>query len=454
MKRKKMTAILAVGAVAVSLAGCGGGSGSGDAGGASVGKVNEDGTREVVFWHSMDGVYAEITQKQVDQFNETVGKEKKIHVTPVFQNWPGTEALTAAMSTDDVENMPDVIQLYGEHVSLVRDYDRLVYAEDMLAKEGNSVAKEDLIPNAVSSFSIDGKLVGVPWSTSTLLLYYNQDYLDQIGTEVPATIGEMASILGPLKDETDAEYGLNVRVSLFELGNWIATQGEGTYLGDNESGHSGKMKSMACEEALGKFLAEWQKVVDTGAYKPTNDSVNEEFAQGLNAMTIMSSSRIPTIKELVGDSFNWGVAQIPLVDAGDVGGAYPSGSGLFMLNRGDEETVNAAWEFEQYMISPEAQAMWLDGAGYIPVNKNAEALESYQAAIEATPQLAVPGEVLMKANETVLAPFVPNSDAVDTAIKDAMLLFGNGGASAEDTKTAIIDGCNQIFNDYYRANGE
>lgn len=61
---------------------------------------------------------------------------------------------------------------------------------------------------------------------------------------------------------------------------------------------------------------------------------------------------------------------------------------------------------------------------------------------------------MMKANEAVLAPFVPNSDAVDTTIKDAMLMFGNGQASAEDTKTAIIDGCNQIFNDYYRANGE
>ena len=44
-----------------------------------------------------------------------------------------------------------MIQLYGEHVSLVRDYDRLVGLEDMLSKEGNSVAKEDLISNAVSS---------------------------------------------------------------------------------------------------------------------------------------------------------------------------------------------------------------------------------------------------------------------------------------------------------------
>ena len=72
--------------------------------------------------------------------------------------------------------------------------------------------------------------------------------------------------------------------------------------------------------------------------------------------------------------------------------------------------------------------MWLEGAGYVPVNKNSAELESYQNAIAETPQLAVPGEVMMKANEAVLAPFVPNSDAVDTTIKDAMLMFGNGQA--------------------------
>ncbi len=97
--------------------------------------------------------------------------------------------------------------------------------------------------------------------------------------------------------------------------------------------------------------------------------------------------------------------------------------------------------------------MWLDGAGYIPVNKNTAELESCQKAMEETPQLAVPGEVLMRPTRK-FAPFVPNSDGVDTTIKDAMLMFGNGETSAEDTKTAIIDGCNQIFNDYYRANGE
>ena len=86
----------------------------------------------------------------------------------------------AAMPADDIENMPDVIQLYSESVNLIRDYKRTVWTEDMLTTEG-TMKKEDLMPGAVEEYSIGGRMIGMPWTTSALLLYYNQDYLDQAG---------------------------------------------------------------------------------------------------------------------------------------------------------------------------------------------------------------------------------------------------------------------------------
>lgn len=414
-----------------------------------------DGMEELTFWHSMDSIFADITEKQISLFNETIGKEKGIHVTGVFQNWPGTDALTAAMSTDDIANMPDVIQLYGESVSIVRDYARTVWAENYISGTEATLKKEDLIPNAVSSHSIDGKMIGVPWGISALMLYYNQDYLDQIGAEVPGTIDEMAKILPELVAKTDAEYGLNVRVNEFELENWIATQGQGgTYFGNNESGHAGHMTELACDKdgSLEKFLGEWEKVVKSGAYKPIRDSINEEFAQGMYGMVIMTSSRIPTIAGLVDGVFEWGVAPIPVVDAADVGGAYPSGSGLFILDRDNEAKKTAAWEFVQFMASPEAQVMWLEGAGYIPVNLKTAELDGYKLAMEEEPRLQVPSDALMMATEKVVPAYVPNSSTTDSVIKDAMIAFGEGNATKEETMKAIVEGCEQAFTDYYRAN--
>ena len=446
---KRWIAIFLILCMALSVAACGQAPAQPDADSSAAGKPIE-----LTYWHSMDGVYAEIVDRQVKAFNDTVGAEKNIHVTAVFQDWPGTDALTAAMASDNVANMPDVIQLYSESVSLIRGYDRTVWAEDYISSADSAVTKADLIPNTVEAYTIDGKMIGVPYNISALMLYYNKDQLAAAGyTEPPKTIAEMAQMLPALVANSDAEYGLNVRVNAFELENWIVTQGaNGSYFGNNDSGRSGYMTELACQDELKAYLNEWKKVVDSGAYKSVRDSINEEFAAGMHSMVIMTSSRILTIRDLVGDAFDWDVAPIPTVNAGDVGGAYPSGGGLFMLDRGDEAKKDAAWEFVQFLISPEAQTMWLDGTGYIPVNVHAAQLDAYKEYVAAEPRLNAPFEVLMASPAKVVAAFTPNSSDVDSLIKNSMLLLGDGSATVDDTYAAIVDGCEQAFADYYRAN--
>ncbi|GKU78053.1 extracellular solute-binding protein [Paenibacillus sp. L3-i20] len=411
---------------------------------------------ELTFWHSMDGVYSEILQKQVDQFNNTIGTDKNIKVTPVFQAFPGTSSLTAAMASDDIKNMPDVIQIYGENVSLLRDYKRTVWVEDYITSADATVKKDNLIPNAVSSFSIDGKLLGAPYNMSALMLYYNKTYLKEAGYEnPPLTIAQMAEMLPNLTTKTDAKFGLNVRVNQFELENWIATQGtNGTYFGNNESGHTGYMNEFtsAKDDSLKKYLNEWKKVVDSGAYKATRDSINEEFAAGMHAMVIMNGSRIPTISNLVDDQFEWDVAPIPTVSSTDIGGAFPSGSGLFMLDRDDEAKKAASWLFIQHMLSAETQTMWLEGTGYVPVNIQSTELEEYKRFIASDPKSAAPYKVLMQSKPNIIAAFVPNPEEVNDVIKNAMLQFGEGSADVEATYRAITGGIEKAFADYYRAN--
>lgn len=417
---------------------------------------DSDGVTEITFWHSMDGVFAEIVNEQIDEFNNTIGKEKGIKVTGVFQSWPGTTGLTTAMSADDIKNMPDVIQLYGENVDIIRDYERTVWAEDFINNESSRVKKEDLIPNTVSAHLIDEKMIGVPYTASSLMLYYNMDYLKEAGfNEPPRTISQMADMMKQISEKTKADKGLNVAISQYELENFIATQGKnGTYFGNNESGHNKHMTKFSEEgkAALKRFLAEWEKIVKTRSYKEVNDSINEEFAQGLNAMTIMTSSRIPTIDELVGDSFEWGVAPIPTVSENDVVGAYPSGSGLYIIDRESESKKQAAWEFISYMISPQAQVKWVGRTGYTPVNIHVKELEEYKKAVESQPKLQQSMENLVNTPKTVVPSFVPNSSTIGTTIKDTMRAFGSGLISKEEAYNEIVNGIAKAIEVYYRAN--
>lgn len=468
MKMKRMIAMLLALVMVLSLTACAGSQTSDDATPASDSQPEQTQTPaqdtadtsasgdvvELSYWYAMDGAGGQIIERQIETFNETIGAEQGIHVTGVYQDWPGTNALTAAMTTDDVDNMPDVIHMFSEYVALIRNWDRTVWIEDYINGDNSSVAKSDLIANAVEAYSIDGKMIGVPYAISALLLYYNKDQLAQAGFDAPpTTIDEMASMLPALVEKADASYGLNVRLDQFEFENFIDTQGEnGTYFGNNNSGHAGQMTELACQDQIAAFLTEWQKVIDSGAYKETKDSMNEEFAQGLNSMCIMSSARIPTIANLVGDTFEWGVAAIPKVNGSDVGGAYPSGSGLFMVDRGDPARVAASWTFVQYLISADAQAMWLDGCGYVPVNVNAEQTETYINAVTNEPRLQVPFNILKSTPATVVSSYCPDNQSVNTIIQDAMLSFANGSASKDETYDAITNGIAAAFADYFRAN--
>lgn len=75
MKMKAFMPIAAAAMITMGLTACQGASG-GNSGAASQEKEAGSGMTEITFWHSMDSVFGEITQKQVDQFNETIGKEK------------------------------------------------------------------------------------------------------------------------------------------------------------------------------------------------------------------------------------------------------------------------------------------------------------------------------------------------------------------------------------------
>ena len=440
-KMKKLVLILAV-VLAVGILG--------------VMAVSAQDVTEITFWNSMDTSYGQILQGQLDEFNNTIGKEKGIHVTSVFQSYPGTEAFNAAMVSDDIENMPDVIQLYTESISLVRDYERTVWAEDFITAENASLKKDDIVPNVLASFSINDKLIGVPYNVAAYLLYYNKTQLEEAGyTEPPKTVAELAEMLPVLVEKTDADYGLNVRINMNEMIVFVETQGEnGSLFGDGNNGHDGAMTKLQCVEdgTLKNFIDAWAAVIDTNAYKPVRESINEEFAVGMHSMVIMSSSRLRTIENLVGDDFEWGVAPVPTVSEGDAGGSFPTGSGLFIVDRDDPARVAAAWEFVQYMASPTVQAQWLDTTGYVPVNLKALENDTYKAIIENDPIMSVPFDTLINSKSIITSPFVPNYSAIDTLIKDTMISFGNHEIDKDAAYAAIADGVEQIFTEYYRTN--
>ena len=416
--------------------------------------------RTVEFWHTMSGVNSTAIEKIVTSFNETIGQEKGIQVKAVFQGNDNSEKLKTLAQANDFKNFPDCAQIAGAGVPSAYTYKQLVPVADMLSAENTSLDINDIEPNMLRSYNYAGKQIGMPVSCSALLLYYNEDMLNEVGLQTPpATIAELADYCEKLKivdKNGDVErYGLNVAIRRYQLSNYIGSQGEYNFFGDNEGGRLAPMTKVTFGEdgSLRKFLTEWEKVIKSGGYKPTEDDINEEFALGIHAMVNMSSARIGKIKALVGDSFKWNVAPNPKVDPNDKGGIAVGGSCVVMFDpEQDPEQVAATWEFVQYMVSPEVQFQFHKDTGYIPVNKKVYEQPGIDQWFEENPAYKVAVDAIHASNPNVQEPFDIINWEIDSVIKNHMVAFAEGKETLEQCHDAIVNECNEKLAAYHKAN--
>ena len=339
---------------------------------------------------------------------------------------------------------------------------RNVPIDDMYASGKEiSIKKEDLLPNAARAASYQDKMIAMPFNASAILLYYNKDMFKEVGLDPenpPETIAEMADCITKLMQKDDkgqvTRYGLNVAVRRYQMANWIGMQGEYNFFGDNEGGRAGLMSKVTFGEdgTLMNYLTEWEKVVKTGGYKEVEDNINEEFSMQLFGMAVMSSARIGKITSLVGDSFDWGTAYLPKVNADDKGGVAVGGSSTVLFDRGNQDVVDAAWIFTQYLSSPEAQYDFCSATGYIPVNNNTYELDQMKTFLEENDKFAVACDELRNSNPNVQEPFDIINWEIDGIIRDNMELFGSGKQDIQTTHDNIVNDCNDKLSNYVRAN--
>lgn len=415
--------------------------------------------RTVEFWHTMSGVNGQAIDKIAKSFNETIGKEKGIVVKSVFQGNDNSEKLKTLAQAGDQKNFPDVCQIVGAGIPSAMGYPQLVPVQTMFDKGSSIVSKDDIEPNMLRAYTYENTLVGMPVSCSALLLYYNKDMFKTAGiTNPPATIAEMADDISKLmvkKGNEVERYGLNVAVRRYQMANFIGGQGDYNFFGDNEGGRLAPMTRVTFGDdgTLRKFLTEWQKVIATGGYKPSEDDINEEFALQMHAMVLMSTARIGKIRALVGDQFDWGVAPLPKVDPADKGGIAVGGSCVVMFDPdNDPEQVEAAWLFTQYLASPDVQFQFHKDTGYIPVNKKVYQLPGIDEHFAKNPEYKVAVDAIHASNPNVQEPFDIINWEIDSVIKTHMLAFAQGNETLDQCHDGIVNECNEKLAAYHKAN--
>ena len=420
-----------------------------------------NGTVELVFWHNRGGSAGETLEQIVEQYNETQGAENGIHITPVYQS-DTVSTLKTLVQAKDTDNYPDMIQIFAGDVEYMSTVDAVVPIDSLIANDSTYDAQ--ILDTLLKTYTYNGTLYSMPFHASTMGFFWNKTAFAEAGLDPetpPKTIAEMAEMAKKLlkKDSSGkiTQYAITLGLQNTYINHWIGGQGEYSFIGNNEGGHTGRMTEVTFDKdgTMKNLLTEWKKVLDTGAVQ-TSESGNQardEFSSGLSAMCCSSNSALGTFTTMSKEmGFEFGVAPLPKVNESDTGGVCPGGSSVYILGKGDDAKIQAAWDFIKYWLEPEQQYAFCSVTGTIPVSQETMDYAPMQEYIAENPGFQVFYDELLNSNPKVQEHLAPTQQEFTTIFQEVGTKFADGELTVDEAVEEMATRCNAALDEYNEAN--
>lgn len=337
----------------------------------------------------MGGQLGETVNKIASDFNASQDDYK---ITPVFK---GTyeEALTAGIASFRAGEHPNILQVFDAGAAtVIGAKGATIPVEDLLNENGVNFDINDYIAGVRYFYAdADGKMIGMPFNSSTPIMYFNEEALEKAGVSAPKTWEEFAETTAPALKE--AGY---IPMTQSHL-PWIFTENffsrHNLQFATNNNGYDEGVAEININtpEIKAHFTAlkEWK---DAGLFEwyGTGWGDNQKpFEEGKVAVWLGSSGSFGGLKEKVDFKFSatllpyWeGVTKEPTQ-------TFIGGASLFAMAGKSAEENKATAEFFQYLTSPEVQYMWHKETGYVPVTEAAYELAKKDGYYEESPAAEV-----------------------------------------------------------------
>lgn len=241
--------------------------------------------------------------------------------------------------------------------------------EQGLVESFSDIAKTDeekawltsFYPALMANGTIEGKVWGIPFQRSTIVMYYNKEAFKAAGLDpevAPKTWDEMVAAAQALTK--DKQYGLMIPSTGYPYWMFQALAIQNGQKLMNEEGTEVYLNTPEAVEALTFFrdLATKYQVSPKGTIEW--GTLRQAFVQGQTAMMWHTTGNLTAVKKEAG--FDFGVAMLP----GKKQQASPTGGGNFYLFKGaDEAQKQAALDFMRWMTAPQRAAQWSIATGYV-----------------------------------------------------------------------------------------
>ncbi|MEQ6376295.1 ABC transporter substrate-binding protein [Bacillaceae bacterium S4-13-56] len=353
---------------------------------------SENGSEEVVidspveieFWHAMSGDHEKVLTEITDDFN---GSQENITVKLVNQG-SYDDLSKKNMAAAKANTLPVMTQAYEDWITEYLQNDLVADITPYVNHSEYGMSEEELndIVDVFREANIwDGKYYGLPFNKSTRIMFYNVDYLEDAGVEVPKTWEELRAASEKLTGEKDGKQvvglGLENSVTL-EFNQWVHQAG-GEYF--NEASGEFMMNSPEGKTAL-EFV---NRMIQDGIARTAGEDgyMSGPFTRGDVALYIGSSAGIPYVAGPAEENgINWSAAVLP---AGEEAATPFAGTNVSIFASASDEEKLAAWEYMKFLINTENTTKWAMASGYLPVRYSALESEEWKAYTAENPAYGV-----------------------------------------------------------------
>jgi sn-glycerol 3-phosphate transport system substrate-binding protein len=450
----RLSILAALPVIVLVLAGCGGEKAGPTSG--TPGATSRAGPVQIEIWHSEPAANQDTLKAMIDRFNAS---QDEVRVTPVYQGNPD-DLMTKLMASTGSGQVPAIAELMETSVQRMVDSGFVAPVQDFVDRENYDLS--DLDERSVQSYSVQGKLWGMPFCVDIPLLYYNKVVFREVGLDPerpPQSLEELRDysqkILKRDGSGNVVRSGISIAITLWT--EQIFAQ-QGDLLVDMNNGHDGRATKVLFDDDTGRrFFQWWHDMVDEGlAFNVgRNPSGADNYLAVATGRAAMTWGYAGALRSLV-DALEKGVQGVEIGVGPMAGFADGTGStlllphGLWILNSRPKEEQEAAWKFIKWFMEPEQQAEWFAGSGQLPVSRSSVELPAAQGVVAQYPffETALGLYMGVPANPAslgvILGPFPEVREAMYEGVEEMLV----GG---KDPITALEDAAakaNQAIDKY------
>lgn len=326
---------------------------------------------EILWWHAMGGELGQKVDALAAGFNAS---QDTYTVRPVYKgNY--SEVLNAAIAAFRAGTQPHIVQVFEVGTATMMTAQNAIYpVYQLMADVGEPFDPDAYLPAVASYYTTtDGRLLSLPFNSSTPVFYYNKDAFAKAGLDPerpPKTWPEMGQAMAAVRD-AGYECGFSTAWQ-----SWIQIENFSAWhnlpIGTQENGFGGLATELVINSPAHvnhlKTLAEWSQ---DGRFRYGGRRGDGQglFTSGACVGWFHSSAGYASIRDTA--EFDFGIAPLPywpeLID--EPQNSIIGGATLWVL-RGHEAYDGVA-RFFSYLSSRDVQADWHQFTGYLPITLDA-----------------------------------------------------------------------------------